>query len=125
MTKYKNTFNNKIKIGLNWKCSSILLILILSSQRKKVENAKIKENTFFFLNTFYRSVFLCELILLIPTDIARSEMKGMQKLCMKNVHFTFNGNIYLQTDRVAMGSPLGLVHGTLAKISNSRSERPT
>ena len=43
------------------------------------------------------------------TDITRSEMKEMLTLCTKNVHFTFNGDIYLQTDGVAMGSPLGPV----------------
>ena len=111
MTKYENTFNKKIKIGLNWKCSSILLILILSSQIKKVENAKTKENTFFFLNTFYRSVFLYELILLIPTDITRSEM-------------ITNGNIYLQTDGVAMGSPLGPVLAGIFMVHLQRSLIP-
>ena len=45
----------------------------------------------------------------LSTDIARSEMKEMLTLCTKNVHFTFNGDIYLQTDGVAMGSPLGPV----------------
>ena len=30
-------------------------------------------------------------------------------LCTKNVHFTFKDVVYLQTDGVAMGSPLGLV----------------
>ena len=28
-------------------------------------------------------------------------------LCTKNVHFTFNEQVYKQTDDVAMGSPLG------------------
>ena len=45
----------------------------------------------------------------LSTDITRSEMKEMLTLCTKNVHFTFNGDIYLQTDGVAMGSPLGPV----------------
>ena len=30
-------------------------------------------------------------------------MKEMLKLSTKNVYFTFNGDIYLQTDEVAMG----------------------
>ena len=30
-------------------------------------------------------------------------------LCTKSVHFSMNGNIYLQIDEVAMGSPLGSV----------------
>ena len=30
-------------------------------------------------------------------------------LCTKNVHFTFNNEIYLENDEVVMGSPLGLI----------------
>ena len=45
----------------------------------------------------------------LSTDITRSEMKEMLKLCTKNVHFTFNGDIYLRTDGVAMVSFLGPV----------------
>ena len=30
-------------------------------------------------------------------------------LCTKNVHFTFNEEVYKQTDGIAMGSPLGPV----------------
>ena len=36
-------------------------------------------------------------------------MRDLILLCTKNVHFTFNNNIYKQTDRVAMGSPIGPV----------------
>ena len=36
-------------------------------------------------------------------------MKELLHLCTKNVHFTFNGEIYIQIDGVAMGSPLGPV----------------
>ena len=32
----------------------------------------------------------------LSTDITRSKTKEMLTLCMKNVHFTFNGDIYLQ-----------------------------
>ena len=45
----------------------------------------------------------------LSTGITRSEMKEMLKLCAKNIHFTFNSDINLQTDGVAMGSPLGPV----------------
>ena len=34
-------------------------------------------------------------------------MKEMLTLWTKNVYFTFNGKIYVQTTDVAMGSPLG------------------
>ena len=36
-------------------------------------------------------------------------MKKLLTLCTKNVHFSFNNEIYVQIDGVAMGSPLGLV----------------
>ena len=36
-------------------------------------------------------------------------MKNLLTLCTKNVHFTFNNEIYIQNDGVAMGSPLGLI----------------
>ena len=36
-------------------------------------------------------------------------MKKLLNLCTKNVHFSFNNEIYIQIDGVAMGSPLGLV----------------
>ena len=34
-------------------------------------------------------------------------MKDVLILCTKSVHFPMNGDIYLQIDGVAMGSPLG------------------
>ena len=34
-------------------------------------------------------------------------MKDMLILCTKSVHFSMNGDIYLQIDGVAMGSTLG------------------
>ena len=36
-------------------------------------------------------------------------MTKLLALCTKNVHFSFNNEIYIQTDGVAMGSPLGPV----------------
>ena len=36
-------------------------------------------------------------------------MKEMLTLYTKNVHFTYNRKIFVQTDGVAMGSPLGPV----------------
>ena len=33
-------------------------------------------------------------------------MRDLLLLCTKNVHFSYNGDIYTQTDGVAMGSPL-------------------
>ena len=33
-------------------------------------------------------------------------MRDLLLLCTKNVHFSYNGDIYRQVDGVAMGSPL-------------------
>ena len=45
----------------------------------------------------------------LVTNITRSEMKEMLLLCTKNVHFSYNHDIYIQRDGVAMGSLLGPV----------------
>ena len=42
----------------------------------------------------------------ITTNIEPKDMRHIILLCTKNVHFTFNNDIYKQTDGVAMGSPL-------------------
>ena len=41
----------------------------------------------------------------LTTSLTKKEMKELLLLCTKNVHFTFNGQIYIQVDGVAMGSP--------------------
>ena len=41
----------------------------------------------------------------LVTNITRSEMKEMLLLCTKNVHFSYNHDIYIQRDDVAMDSP--------------------
>ena len=56
----------------------------------------------------------------ISTSITRNEMREILLLCTKNVHFTFRDVVYLQTDGVAMGSPLQPV---LAGIFMFHSER--
>ena len=48
-------------------------------------------------------------------------MKELLSLRTRSVHFTLDGNIYVQNDGVAMGSPLGLV---LANIFMVELERP-
>ena len=46
----------------------------------------------------------------IVTSITKNEkMKEMLILCTKNVHFTFEFRTHVQTDGVAMGSPLVVV----------------
>ena len=44
---------------------------------------------------------------LIKTDITKDEMETLLLLCTKEVHFSFKDEIYVQSDGVAMGSPLG------------------
>ena len=44
---------------------------------------------------------------LIKTKIKREDLKNLLYLCTKEGHFTFNGETYIQTDGVMMGSPLG------------------
>ena len=43
------------------------------------------------------------------TNIPKQQMRDVLLLCTKNVHFSYNGDIYTQTDGVAMSSPLGQV----------------
>ena len=42
----------------------------------------------------------------IDTRITKNEMRELILLCTKNVHFTFNGEMFTQVDNIAMGSPL-------------------
>ena len=42
----------------------------------------------------------------LTTSLTKKEMKKLLLLCTKNVHFTFNQQIYIQVDGVAMGSPV-------------------
>ena len=46
---------------------------------------------------------------MIKTRLTRIELKTLLEMCTKEVHFTFNNNVYKQTNGVAMGSPLGPV----------------
>ena len=45
----------------------------------------------------------------LVADITRSEMREMLLLCTKKAYFSYNHDIYIQRDGVAMGSPLGPV----------------
>ena len=61
---------------------------------------------------------------LLQTFLTRSELKVMLLLCTKKVHFTFNGKTYIQTDGVAMGSPLGPVLTDFFMIELEKSLLP-
>ena len=58
----------------------------------------------------------------VVTNITRSEMKKM--LCTKNVHFSYNQDIYMQKDGVAMGSPLCPVLAGIFMVNLERSLVP-
>ena len=46
---------------------------------------------------------------MIQTKLKKEELRELLELCTKEMHFSFNGKIYQQTDGVCMGSPLGPV----------------
>ena len=60
----------------------------------------------------------------ITTNIPKQEVKELLFLCTKNVHFTFNNQIYIQLDGVAMGSPLGLVLANISMVELEMSIKP-
>ena len=51
-------------------------------------------------------------------------MKEMLILCTKNVHYVFESRIYVQTDGIAMGSPLGPVLADIFMIQLENSLLP-
>ena len=48
-------------------------------------------------------------------------MKELLNLCTKSVHFIFEGNIYVQNDDVAVGSPLGPILANIFMVELERS----
>ena len=46
---------------------------------------------------------------MVKTKLKKAELKELLEMCTKEMHFTFNGKVYQQTDGVCMGSPLGPV----------------
>ena len=60
----------------------------------------------------------------INTCISKKNMKDMLILCTKSVHFSMNGDIYLQIDGVAMGSSLGPVLAGIFMVELERSLVP-
>ena len=60
----------------------------------------------------------------LETPITRCEMKEMLTLCTKNVLFTYNRNIFVQTDGVAMVSWLGPVLADIFMIELEKTLLP-
>ena len=61
----------------------------------------------------------------IETNIPRNVMKELLLLCTKHVHFTFNRDIFIHLDGVAMGSPLGPLLANVSMCSLEESIVPT
>lgn len=61
----------------------------------------------------------------LTTTIPKESMKEMLLLCTKNVIFSYNNDLYKQTDGVAMGSPLGPVLANIFMVELERSLLPT
>ena len=56
----------------------------------------------------------------LVNNIIRSEMKEMLLPCTKNVHYSYNRDIYIQRDGVAMGSALGPVLAGIFMVTLER-----
>ena len=57
----------------------------------------------------------------LTKDVESKDIRDLILLLIKNVHFTFNKNIFKQTDGAAMDSPLGpvLVGIIMVEIENT------
>ena len=60
----------------------------------------------------------------LVADITRSEMREMLLLCTKKAYFSYNHDIYIQRDGVAMGSPLGPLLAGIFMVNLERSSIP-
>ena len=61
----------------------------------------------------------------VNTNVPKQQMRELLLLCTKNVHFSYNGNIYTQSDGVAMNSPLGPVLAGIFMVELERTILPT
>ena len=57
----------------------------------------------------------------ITTTIPKREMKELLYLCTKNVHFSFNNEIYMQNDGEVMDSPLEPVLANIFMVELERT----
>ena len=62
---------------------------------------------------------------LISTKLTREEMKLLLEVCTKEMHFSFDGNIFRQVNGVAMGSPLGPVIANIFMVELEKRLIPT
>ena len=57
----------------------------------------------------------------ITTTIPKREMKELLYLCTKDVHFSFNNEIYMQNDGEVMDSPLEPVLANIFMVELERT----
>ena len=60
----------------------------------------------------------------IKISIPKPILKELLLFCTKHLHFRFNGEIYIQIDGVAMGSPLGQLLAHIFMISLEETVLP-
>ena len=60
----------------------------------------------------------------VNTNIPKQHMRDLLLFCTKNVHFSYNGDIYAQADGVTMGSPLGPVLAGIFMVELERTILP-
>ena len=61
----------------------------------------------------------------VNTNIPKQKMRDLLLPCTKNVHFSYNGDIYTQANGVAMGSALGPVLPGIFMVELERTVLPT
>ena len=59
------------------------------------------------------------------TSTPKQQMRDLFLLCTKNVHFSFNEDIFIQAHGVAMGSPMGPVLAGIFIVELERTILPT
>ena len=119
-------------------CTSEYTIQSTADFIKKIKEEKVPEGfqlVSFDVKSLFTSVPLEDTIEIILhriydyneicTEISRDKMKSLLILCTKNVIFSFNNNIYIQTDGIAMGSPLGPVLAGICMVELEREMIPT
>eukprot|EP00112_Aurelia_sp_Birch-Aquarium-sp1_P012412 Seg2610.4 transcript_id=Seg2610.4/GoldUCD/mRNA.D3Y31 product="hypothetical protein" protein_id=Seg2610.4/GoldUCD/D3Y31 len=62
---------------------------------------------------------------MIDTEIGRAELQELLLLCTRHVHFIFGNETYVQTDGVAMGSPLGPLLANIFMVELEEQIIPT
>ena len=60
----------------------------------------------------------------IVTEIQKEDLKKLLISCTKEIHFSFNDEMYIQNDGVVMGSPLGPVLANIFMVELERSIIP-